>query len=64
MSQTKNLQSNQSLQLLVARAFDGARIKSHCELTEGYCNAAYKIELDSGNRVVLKIAPVNAVNLM
>lgn len=64
MSHTKNIQTEESLQILVARAFDGARIKSHSELTEGYCNAAYKIELDSGKRVVLKIAPANAVNLM
>ncbi|HSN67006.1 MAG TPA: phosphotransferase [Fusibacter sp.] len=64
MSQTKNLQTDKSLQLLVARAFDGAKIKSQSELTEGYCNAAYKIELESGKRVVLKIAPANAVNLM
>jgi aminoglycoside phosphotransferase (APT) family kinase protein len=64
MSHTKNLQTDQALQLLVARAFDGAKIRSHSELTEGFCNAAYKIELESGKRVVLKIAPANAVNLM
>lgn len=31
---------------------------------EGFCNAAYKIELDNGKRVVLKIAPANASHLM
>jgi aminoglycoside phosphotransferase (APT) family kinase protein len=64
MSQTKNLQTDQALQILVAKAFDGAKIKSHSELTEGFCNAAYKIELDNGKRVVLKIAPADGANLM
>lgn len=64
MSHTKNLQTDQSIQLLVTKAFDGAKIKIHTELTEGYCNAAYKIELDNGKRVVLKIAPADCTNLM
>ena len=64
MSYTKNLQTDQALELLVARAFDGAKIKSHHELTEGFCNAAYLVELENGKRVVLKIAPANLDNLM
>lgn len=64
MSHTKNLQTFQTLQLLVDNAFEGARIKNHIELTEGFCNAAYKIELESGKCVVLKIAPANSSNLM
>ena len=64
MSYTKNLQTDQALQLLVYRAFDGAKIKSHIELTEGFCNATYKIELESGKRVVLKIAPARVDSLM
>lgn len=51
MSHTKNLQTDQSLQILVAKAFDGAKIKRYSELTEGFCNAAYKIELENGKRV-------------
>lgn len=64
MSQTKNTQTDLALQLMVARAFEGAKIKNQRELTEGFCNTAYKIELENGKCVVLKIAPANKANLM
>ena len=64
MSQTKNILTDQALEIIVARAFEGSKIMNHHELKEGFCNAAYKIELENGKRVVLKIAPANASHLM
>lgn len=59
MGKSKNYQSEVELQMLVVRAFNGVRMKSYRELTEGLCNVAYRIELEDGRAVVLKIAPGN-----
>jgi aminoglycoside phosphotransferase (APT) family kinase protein len=64
MIATKNYQSEVELQMLVVRAFQGIRMKSYRELTEGLCNVAYLIELEDGRKTVLKIAPENEDNLM
>jgi aminoglycoside phosphotransferase (APT) family kinase protein len=39
-------------------------IQDHEEMIEGWANQAYKITLDDGRKVVLKIAPLAATNLM
>lgn len=44
---------------LVREAFPGEQVLSMEELTEGLCNAAYLIVLDSGRKTVLKIANDN-----
>ncbi len=50
--------------MLVVKAFQGTRMRSYRELTEGCCNVAYLIELEDGRRTVLKIAPEKQDNLM
>jgi aminoglycoside phosphotransferase (APT) family kinase protein len=41
-----------------------AGIRSFWELTEGYFNAAYAIELDDGRRCVLKVAPPDSIRVL
>lgn len=64
MSRLKNYQSEVELQMLVVHAFHGTRMKSYVELTEGFCNVAYKIELEDGRTVILKIGPKSSEFLM
>lgn len=64
MIATKNYQTEVELQMLVVKAFQGIRMKSYRELTEGLCNVAYLIELEDGRKTVLKIAPKQEDNLM
>jgi aminoglycoside phosphotransferase (APT) family kinase protein len=64
MGVTKNYQSEVELQMLVVRAFQGVRMKTYRELTEGCCNVAYFIELEDGRKVVLKIAPAKTECLL
>ena len=60
-SRTKNKKSREEIKQLVERAFPGLTIaegEAGCrELTEGYFNAAYCIQLSDGRNTVLKIAP-------
>ncbi|PWV89331.1 phosphotransferase family enzyme [Paenibacillus cellulosilyticus] len=56
-SQTKNKQSNEILSTLIDRAFPGVEAVSIKELTEGFFNVAYIVELSDGRETVLKIAP-------
>ena len=56
-SLTKNRQDKQVLEQMTAKFFAPAIIDSVEELTEGYFNAAYKICLSDGKKVILKIAP-------
>ncbi len=56
MIATKNRQSEEKLREMVSLAFPERRLASSEELTDGLCNAIYKITLDSGDTVILKIA--------
>jgi aminoglycoside phosphotransferase (APT) family kinase protein len=61
-SQTKNKQSDEILIALIDRAFPGGRAVAIKELTEGFFNMAYMVELSDGREFVLKIAPpVNSI---
>lgn len=56
-SQTKNKQSHEMLANMINRAFPGVEPVSIKELTEGFFNVAYMVELSDGSETVLKIAP-------
>ena len=68
MSQTKNRQSREQIAAMVNRAFPETRIANESEavqeLTEGMCNIAYMIRLEDGREVVLKIAPLDEVEVL
>ena len=63
MSITKNHQSPETLRRMCAAAFPGREVKSITELTEGMCNAAYRVDFADGTSV-LKIAAANATGLL
>lgn len=46
---------------MVKHCFPGKNMVGYTELTEGYFNVAYEVELDSGEQVILKVAPAPAV---
>lgn len=51
------------LQAVIKAAFENSTsMLSACELKDGWFNSAYAITLDNGNKVVLKVAPVNATS--
>lgn len=56
MISSKNRQSEDKLREMVALAFPERELTASCELTDGLCNALYKITLDDGKTVILKIA--------
>lgn len=56
-SVTKNSQSVDVIHRMVSRAFDGENAAKVIELTEGYFNVAYLIQLSNGRECILKIAP-------
>lgn len=62
VSITKGSISNACINELVKQAF-GCTASSIVELTEGFFNIAYKIELD-GRSVILKIAPPPEIDIM
>lgn len=61
---TKNIQTNDNLRRMTAAAFPGLEMVSAIELTEGLCNAAYRITLSDGRDTILKIAPERSENLL
>jgi aminoglycoside phosphotransferase (APT) family kinase protein len=65
---TKNRQSPATLRAMVARAYGSDLVPSAAgwvsELGHGWFNVAYRIHLRDGSRVVLKIAPPRAVEVM
>ena len=61
---TKNLQSTEALARMTAAAFPGRQMRVARELTEGLCNAAYRIALDDGTETIVKIAPARADTLL
>ena len=71
MAITKNKQSKENIERMVASAFPGKELLSYVELTEGMCNVAYLITFSDGTKSILKIAAesvtgylTNEVNMM
>lgn len=62
-SVTKNKKSFEDLQNLVSTSMSVPLVSAQ-ELTEGYFNAAYLLELADGRKCVMKIAPLSDENLM
>ncbi len=56
MSITKNRQSPETIARMAKAAFPAKAIASLTELTEGLCNAAYRIAFTDGSQSILKIA--------
>jgi aminoglycoside phosphotransferase (APT) family kinase protein len=56
-SATKIRLSTSQIEELVGDAFDGARLTSSEELTDGYFNAAFRLEVEGIGSLVLKAAP-------
>ena len=63
-SRTKNRQDREVIRMLTEKFFPEEQLKDYRELTEGYFNAAYEVNLESGRAVILKIAPPKDVQLM
>lgn len=62
VSITKTAVSEETIRRMVQKAF-GCEPKEFAELTEGYFNVAYRIELND-RPVILKIAPSDAVDIL
>jgi aminoglycoside phosphotransferase (APT) family kinase protein len=56
-SRTKTRLSPRQIGDLTREAFDGLGARSVGELTEGYFNSAYRVELEDDRRLILKVAP-------
>lgn len=54
---TKNKQSFETINRMVAKAFHGLNAENVLELKEGFFNVAYLVALSDGREVILKIAP-------
>lgn len=63
-SLTKNEQSRETIELMVKRCFPGRKMAGYTELTEGYFNVAYEVELDGGEQAILKVAPEPGARIM
>lgn len=63
-SLTKNRQSTDTIKKMVEKFFLPLEFKNYRELTEGYFNIAYEVELSDGKKTVLKIAPSKEVKVM
>jgi aminoglycoside phosphotransferase (APT) family kinase protein len=64
-SRTKRRLDAGELERLVAAAFgSNARLATVRELTDGWFNAAYAIELDDGRKAVVKVAPPPKLRLL
>lgn len=61
---TKNRISNVEITNMIQKAFVTQTAVSITELTEGFFNVAYLIELTNGNEVILKIAPPKEAIIM
>lgn len=64
MTLTKNLQTQENLRRMTQKAFPGCDMVFAVELTEGMCNAAYRILLSDGRETIVKIAPERQENLL
>lgn len=63
-SLTKNRQSADTIRKMVDKFFSPLELKNYKELTEGYFNIAYEVELSNGKKTILKIAPAKEVRVM
>lgn len=63
-SLTKNEQSRKGIERMVERCFPGKNMTGYTELTEGYFNVAYEVELDGGECMILKVAPPPGARIM
>lgn len=59
---SKNRQSDEQIRELAKRAFPERTVSGIAELNAGMCNALYKISLDNGEKVVLKISSPGMAN--
>ena len=64
MAITKNTQTPAQLEAIAEEAFPGLTLTASRELTEGMCNAAYRLTLSDGRDVILKIAPAGGAGLL
>lgn len=63
-SLTKNRQSEDTIGKMVDNIFSPLKMKHYKELTEGYFNVAYEVELSDGKVAILKIAPTKDIRIM
>lgn len=63
-SVTKNRQDVDTIRQMVNKFFAPLMLKDYKELTEGYFNIAYEVELNNGKKTILKIAPSKEVKVM
>lgn len=63
-SLTKNRQSANTIRKMVNKFFSPLELKNFKELTEGYFNVAYEVELSNRKKTILKIAPAKEVRVM
>lgn len=63
-SLTKNRQSKDTIKRMTEKYFSPLKMKDYKELTEGYYNVAYEVELSDGSKVILKVAPPKDVWIM
>ena len=61
---TKSRQSKEIIEKMTEKYFAPRKMVKCTELTEGYFNAAYEIELSDGSSTILKIAPDKDVRIM
>ena len=55
--------NQEDLNRIIRNAF-GCEIRNWTELTDGWANSAYSLELSDGKSVVLKVAPSKGIKLM
>lgn len=63
-SLTKNRQSKDTIKRMIEKYFPPLEMKDYKELTEGYYNVAYEVELSDRSKVILKVAPPMDVRIM
>ena len=61
---TKSRKSKETIERMVEKYFAPLKMEKCTELTEGYFNVAYEIELSDGSSTVLKIAPDKDARIM
>lgn len=63
-SLTKNRLNNKTISRMVDKFFAPLKMESCRELTEGYFNMAYEVDLNNGRKVILKVAPLKNTRIM
>ena len=64
-SVTKNRLTGEQIQKITEKIFDtGNCLANYEELTDGFCNTAYRLTLSDGKRAVLKVAPKKGITMM